>query len=198
MKDTSPTKLCKHCKSEMKKGAKVCPTCGKRQRISLGCLIPLIIVGAVFLFIVLFISACNKGVDEVIKEDKQKKEDKKVSVEEVVYDNDGIKITYMGMEAATLNVSTNIKFKIENSTDKSLTISTDDFSVDGYSINATMYAEVPAGKIANDSIGVLDSYLKDNGLSYNSIKEAEFKIRITDSDHILKSEKSDVIKVKLR
>ncbi|MBR6395000.1 MAG: hypothetical protein IKS13_09305 [Ruminococcus sp.] len=198
MKDTSPTKLCKHCKSEMKKGAKVCPTCGKRQRISLGCLIPLIIVGAVFLFIVLFISACNKGVDEVIKEDKQKKEDKKVSVEEVVYDNDGIKITYMGMEAATLNVSTNIKFKIENSTDKSLTISTDDFSVDGYSINATMYAEVPAGKIANDSIGVLDSYLKDNGLSYDSIKEAEFKIRITDSDHILKSEKSDVIKVKLR
>ena len=198
MKDTSPTKLCKHCKSEMKKGAKVCPTCGKRQRISLGCLIPLIIVGAVFLFIVLFISAWNKGVDEVIKEDKQKKEDKKVSVEEVVYDNDGIKITYMGMEAATLNVSTNIKFKIENSTDKSLTISTDDFSVDGYSINATMYAEVPAGKIANDSIGVLDSYLKDNGLSYDSIKEAEFKIRITDSDHILKSEKSDVIKVKLR
>ena len=198
MKDTSPTKLCKHCKSEMKKGAKVCPTCGKRQRISLGCLIPLIIVGAVFLFIVLFISACNKGVDEVIKEDKQKKEDKKVSVEEVVYDNDGIKITYMGMEAATFNVSTNIKFKIENSTDKSLTISTDDFSVDGYSINATMYAEVPAGKIANDSIGVLDSYLKDNGLSYDSIKEAEFKIRITDSDHILKSEKSDVIKVKLR
>ena len=114
MKDTSPTKLCKHCKSEMKKGAKVCPTCGKRQRMSLGCLIPLVILGIIIALIAIFVGACSKGVNDAVKEDEKKKEDKKVAAEEVIYDKDGIKITYMGMEAATLNVSTDIKMKIEN------------------------------------------------------------------------------------
>ena len=182
----------------MKIGAKICPTCGKRQKMSLGCLIPLIILGFIILFIVLFIGACSKGVEDAIKEDEKKSDDKKVVAEEVIYDEDGIRITYMGMEAATLNISTDVKFKIENNSGKSVNISTDDFSVDGYSINAFMYTEVADGKITNDSIDILDSYLSDNGLSYADIKEAEFKLNISDSNDFTDRKTTATIKVKLR
>ena len=198
MKDNSATKICKHCKSEMKKGAKVCPTCGKRQHLSLGCLAVIVIL----VIIGIIIASCSKAVDDVVKEHKEendkKTEAKTVVKEEVIYDEGGIKVTYMGMQASSVNISTEIKLKIENNTDKSIRITADDFSVDGYTISQVFYAEVAAGKATNDSINVLDSYLSDNGLSYATIKEAEFKLKFTDSNSILDSITTDTIKVSLR
>ena len=194
MKDNSATKLCKHCKSEMKKGAKVCLTCGKRQHMSIGCLAVIVIL----VIIGIIIASCGKAADDAVKEDEKKSNDKNVTAEAVIYDESGLKVTYTGMEAAALNVSTDIKLKIENNTDKSLVITIDDFSVDGYSINAPFYAEVAAGKITNDTIDVLDSYLSDNGLSYATIKEAEFKLNITDSNNITDRKTTDTIKFSLR
>ena len=195
--DSNTTKLCKHCKSEMKKGAKVCPTCGKKQGINTGCLVALIIFGLIIALIVAFVGSCSKAVDDAIKEDDKKAESKSVTAESVIYDKDDIKVTYTGMSADSLNISTEIKLKIENSSDKSVVVSSDDFSVDGYSINAALHTDVAAGKAANDSITVLDSYLKDNGLSGDSIKEAEFILKIFDSNNY-KEIDSDTVKISLR
>lgn len=197
MKDNSATKLCKHCKSEMKKGAKVCPTCGKKQGMSLGCLIPLILLGIIIAIIIAVVGSCSKAVDDAIKDDEKKSESKKVAAETVIYDKDGIKITYMGMEAATLNVGTDIKLMFENNSDNDVSITVDDFSVDGYTINAPAFVEVGAGKKANDSIEMLDSYLEKNGLSYDTVKEAELKFDIQKKG-TLESVKTDTIKIKLR
>ena len=197
MKDNSATKLCKHCKSEMKKGAKVCPTCGKKQGMSLGCLIPLILLGIIIAIIIAVVGSCSKAVDDAIKDDEKKSESKKVTVETVIYDKGGIKITYMGMEAGTLNVGTNIKLMFENNSDNDVSITVDDFSVDGYTINVVAYAEVGKGKKANESIEMLDSYLENNGLSYDTVKEAELKFDITNKSSY-ESVKTDTIKIKLR
>ena len=194
--DPNTTKLCKHCKSEMKKGAKVCPACGKKQGINTGCLVALIIFGLIIALIVAFVGSCSKAVDDAIKRTiKSRKQS--VTAESVIYDKDDIKVTYTGMSADSLNISTEIKLKIENSSDKSVLVSSDDFSVDGYSINAALHTDVAAGKAANDSITVLDSYLKDNGLSGDSIKEAEFILKIFDSNNY-KEIDSDTVKISLR
>ncbi len=197
MKDNSVTKLCKHCKSEMKKGAKVCPTCGKKQGMSLGCLIPLILLGVIIVIIMVVIGSCSKAVDDAIKESEKKSESKNVTAETVIYDKGGIKITYMGMEADSLNVGTDIKLMFENKSSNDVSITVDDFSVDGYSINAPAFVEVGAGKKANDSIEMFDSYLEKNGLSYDTVKEAEFKLSIINKN-TYESVNTDTIKIKLR
>ena len=79
-------------------------------------------------------------------------------------------------------MGTDIKLAFENSSSKSYTVTVDDFSIDGYSINAMFYVQVASGKSSNSSIEVLDSYLKDNGLSADSIKQVTMKIVITDFD----------------
>ncbi len=179
------TKQCRFCRTEIDAKAKVCPNCHKKQRRGAGCLTVLIIAALIIGVLVgiplLFMHACSKAVQETIDEESKKAEAKSVSANEVIYDESGIKITYTGMEASTLNIGTEIKLKIENSSGNPCNVRIEDFSVDGYSIDAHLYTDVAAGKAANDSIEILDSYLEDNDLSSETIKEAELKFVIVDS-----------------
>lgn len=64
MKEKPTTKVCKHCKTEIPYGAKVCPQCRKKQGAS-GCLIVIIVVIALGL-----IGSCMGGGDKKSTEPK--------------------------------------------------------------------------------------------------------------------------------
>lgn len=183
MNNNPETKLCRHCRSEMDVKATVCPNCHKSQRRGKGCIIALIIA-VIFIGIpLIFMVSCSKALSDTIDDKENKKADaKSISANEVIFDEKGLKITYKGTEADDLNVGTDIKLAFENNSDRSYDVTIDDFSIDGYSINAMFYVQVASGKSSNSSIEVLDSYLKDNGLSADSIKQVTMKIVITDFD----------------
>ncbi|HEZ7989483.1 MAG TPA: hypothetical protein RWO66_00795 [Ruminococcus sp.] len=182
MNNNPETKLCRHCRSEMDVKATVCPNCHKSQRRGKGCIIALIIA-VIFIGIpLIFMVSCSKALSDTIDEENKKADAKSISANEVIFDEKGLKITYKGTEADDLNVGTDIKLAFENNSDRSYDVTIDDFSIDGYSINAMFYVQVASGKSSNSSIEVLDSYLKDNGLSADSIKQVTMKIVITDFD----------------
>lgn len=182
MNNNPETKLCRHCRSEMDVKATVCPNCHKSQRRGKGCIIALIIA-VIFIGIpLIFMVSCSKALSDTIDKENKKADAKSISANEVIFDEKGLKITYKGTEADDLNVGTDIKFAFENNSDRSYDVTIDDFSIDGYSINAMFYVQVASGKSSNSSIEVLDSYLKDNGLSADSIKQVTMKIVITDFD----------------
>lgn len=182
MNNNPETKLCRHCRSEMDVKATVCPNCHKSQRRGKGCIIALIIA-VIFIGIpLIFMVSCSKALSDTIDKESKKADAKSISANEVIFDEKGLKITYKGTEADDLNVGTDIKLAFENNSDRSYDVTIDDFSIDGYSINAMFYVQVASGKSSNSSIEVLDSYLKDNGLSADSIKQVTMKIVITDFD----------------
>lgn len=182
MNNNPETKLCRHCRSEMDVKATVCPNCHKSQRRGKGCIIALIIA-VIFIGIpLIFMVSCSKALSDTIDKENKKADAKSISANEVIFDEKGLKITYKGTEADDLNVGTDIKLAFENNSDRSYDVTIDDFSIDGYSINAMFYVQVASGKSSNSSIEVLDSYLKDNGLSADSIKQVTMKIVITDFD----------------
>jgi len=74
------TKLCKHCKTEIPKDAKVCPNCRKKQGSKL---VPIIVVIAVIIFIMF---ACSGGGED--KETKIEKGTAGETAEETKEDSD--------------------------------------------------------------------------------------------------------------
>jgi len=196
--NNTETKLCRHCRSEIDKKAKVCPNCKKSQKRGKGCIIGLIIVAVLILIPVMLLKSCSDAVNDAIDEENKKAEAKSVSADMVIYNENDLKITYKGIESGSLNISTNLKLAIENKSDKSYTVTAEDFSVDGYSVNATFYLDIAGGTAANDTIDILDSYLEDNGLSADSIKQAKLKFKFTNSDDFMDSFETDTITIDLR
>lgn len=195
--NNTETKLCRHCRSEIDKKAKVCPNCKKSQKRGKGCIIGLIILAVLILIPVMLLKSCSDAVNDAIDEENKKAEAKSVSADEVIYNENDLKITYKGIESGSLNISTNLKLAFENKSDKSYTVTAEDFSVDGYSVNATFYLDIAGGTSANDTIDILDSYLEDNGLSADSIKQAKMKFKFTNSDNY-DSFETDTITIDLR
>ena len=93
--------------------------------------------------------------EEVISEEAEKEETSAddataVSIEEqVLYDENDIKITATGIEDGWLG--TELKLLIENNTDQSITVQAKNANVNGYMVTTMMSADVAAGKKANDS-----------------------------------------------
>ncbi len=116
-------------------------------------------------------------------------------ISNIIYDKNGIKITYKGLEKEY--ISTSLKFLIENSNNEKYTVQTTDISIDGYTMGTIMSASVSPGKKTNDTISLLDSYIKDNGLSVDTISEAEMDITIWSDSDILNHQK-ETVSFKLR
>lgn len=97
------TKKCKHCKSDMPYGAKVCPTCGRKQ--GMGCLIWALIIIAIFLLLgiigtaiqgVLLASIVSSGGGNATKEENTATSDNSKGNELTVgssFEKNGLKIT---------------------------------------------------------------------------------------------------------
>lgn len=88
----------------------------------------------------------------------------------VVYEADGVKITYVGKEISAL--SNDFNFVIENNMGKTITVQTRDVSVDGVMFDPAFSADVKNGTIANQSL----SFWEDNFPETQSQIELSFHI----------------------
>lgn len=102
--------------------------------------------------------------------------------DQVLFDNNGIKITYTGMDYISSGFGPKIKLLIENNTNANYTIQVRDFSVNGFMVDTTMSADVNAGKKANDSIIIMSRSLEENSISEDDMQTFEFSFDIFNSD----------------
>ena len=97
----------------------------------------------------------------------------------VLYDADGIKVTATGYEDGWMGPE--IKVLVENDSAKNVLVTVDALSANGYMMpSASLYAEVAAGKKANESISIMSSELDQSGIEV--LAELQFYIQISDSE----------------
>lgn len=112
-------------------------------------------------------SSVNKTEDNVVAE---------ITVAEtVLYDVDGVKVTATGYEEGWTGPE--IKILVENNSDKNVLITSDSVSVNGYMMPfAALYAEVAAGKKANETLSLMSSELDRSGIDV--LAELQFYLQI--------------------
>lgn len=112
---------------------------------------------------------------------------------QVLVDQDGIKITFMGIEDG---FGTEVKLKIENSTETSITVQQRDMSVNGIMIDGILSSDVMPGKTANDSISILSTYLEKNDIE--TIENIELTFHIFNKDSHKTILDTDVIRIEIQ
>lgn len=112
---------------------------------------------------------------------------------EVLYDKNGIQIISKGLTEAGFLSGPTLKLLIINNSSKDITVSSDDFSVNGFMIYGGMFSEVLSGKMAFDSIYISSSDLEDNEIE--KIEDIEFSFNIYDSHSYATIDKPKAIKL---
>lgn len=115
----------------------------------------------------------------------------------VIFENNGIKITYKGLDFDSSYLGPEIKLLIENYSNKPYTVQVRDFAIDGYMIDTSCSADVTPGNKINDGISIRKRSLEENGLNQYSIKNAQFYFQIFNSDDWSDSFDTVVINLKL-
>lgn len=128
---------------------------------------------------------------ETSKKDETSKEDENKSIDKVIYDKDGIKVSAKGLSKDIMG--TKIKLAIENNSDKAVLIQNRDLSVNGIMMDGVFSANVEAGKKANDGISIFSSDLEENEIK--DIKEVEFKLYIGSMNNLGSGSTTDTIKI---
>lgn len=99
--------------------------------------------------------------------------------ETVLYDAGDIKVTATGYEDGWMGPE--VKILVENNSTKNVLVTADAVSVNGYMMPyASLYAEVAAGKKANESLSIMSSELDQSGIEV--MAEIQFYIQISDSE----------------
>ena len=98
--------------------------------------------------------------------------------EQVLLDQNGIKITFTGIEEERSRV--NIKLKIENNTETPITVQQRDMSINDIMISGVFSPTVAAGKTANDEITIYSSDLEENSIT--QIENVELKFLVFNDD----------------
>lgn len=97
----------------------------------------------------------------------------------VLYDADGIVVTATGYEEGWTGPE--IKLLLENNSDKNVLVTSASVSANGYMMPyASLYAEVAAGKKANETLSLMSSELDQSGIE--TLAELQFYIQIQDPD----------------
>lgn len=96
----------------------------------------------------------------------------------VLYDENGIKISYRSIEEGFLGKEMNLE--IQNTTQINYTIQARDMSVNGYMLDPIFSCDIAAGKRANDYITLPSYELEDNGIT--DIESVELKFYFFNSD----------------
>lgn len=135
--------------------------------------------------------------DEPVKVESESKAESKAdeNTEEktntVIYDENGIKISFKGIEKSTLGKD--IKLNVENNTENKKMVQVRDLSINGIMIDGLFSVSIESGKKANDGITLLKSYLEENDIT--EIEEIELKFAIINSDDILDQYNTETIKI---
>ena len=77
----------------------------------------------------------------------------------VIYDENNIKITATGLDFGTM-FGAEVKFLLENNTDKNIALSGDYFAVNGITLYGSLYIEAAAGKKANGALTIFTDDLQ--------------------------------------
>ena len=112
------------------------------------------------------------------KTDNSKTEDSTATAEKVVYDNNGLKITYIGMREGA--ISQNVQFRIENNSNTDYVIQSDDVDINDYTFTPLFSVEVNKGKKTTDEMSFLSSDLEKNRIE--EIEKIEFTFKFLDPD----------------
>lgn len=205
---------CPNCKKEIADGLQFCPECGaqlganaavKKQKkpITKKWWFWVIIVVAV----IAIISAVGGGNDKPEKNDTpvvnttagntssaannsvQEPEMQTEAQETVLYDKNDIKITYV--ESSSDFLTNNFKFLIVNNSGKNITVSVENLSVNGFSVDSWFYAQVASGKKANELLEIFSSSLDNNNI--DKIENMEFSFHIINSDNYNTIDDSDAV-----
>ena len=118
--------------------------------------------------------------EEAESSDNSSAPSSEVTIEEqVLYDENSIKITALGMEDGLFG--TELKLLLENNSDKSITVQARNANVNGFMVSTMMSVDIAAGKKANDSLTFETSGLKDCGIESIATMELFFHIFDTES-----------------
>jgi len=110
----------------------------------------------------------------------------------LIFDREGIRIVAKALNNDSL-FGTEIGMFIENHSNKDITVSCDDLSVNGYMVTSLFACTVNQGKMALDGISILSSDLEDNDIS--TIEDVELTLEIYDSNTYHTFLKSDPIEI---
>lgn len=154
------------------------------------------LLALLLVFVMIFATAC--GIDGEIKEPANVNGDTNQNTNEgngsennagtseevtlaesVLYEADGIKVTVKGLGDSLLG--TDIKLLIENDSSKNILITSSSVSANGYMMpTAALYAEVAAGKKANESLTLMSSELDQSGIE--TLAEVQLYLQIQDPE----------------
>jgi len=124
-------------------------------------------------------SSTKEETAEESTEETDDKNDSDVTIEEqVLIDQDGIRITAEGMDSGIFGPE--LKLLIENNTDTNLTFQARNASVNGYMADTSMSSDVTAGKKAHDELTFSAKGLEECGIT--TFTDMEFSFHIFKSD----------------
>ncbi len=109
---------------------------------------------------------------------------------QVLYDQDGIKILGKYVDESDF-WGTAVLLYIENNSDENVMIQTDNFSINGYTLDAYFSSTVYAGKKAYDSITVFSTDLEENDIT--SVDEVSLTFKFINPDTYSTISESDEI-----
>jgi hypothetical protein len=100
--------------------------------------------------------------------------------EQVVFDQEGIKITIKSLDIESSFFGPELKVLIENNNAIDITVQVRKASINDIMVDAMFSSDVATGKKINDEITFMSSELEDAGIT--TIKEIEFSFHIFDTD----------------
>ncbi|MCH5303702.1 MAG: hypothetical protein J1E41_02465, partial [Ruminococcus sp.] len=111
-----------------------------------------------------------------------------------IYSKNGLKIYFTGFDDGIF--SKELKFRIENDSSKSVTVSVDEMSIEGVSIDGYLYAKVGKNKKKSDSIRLSTSDLSDNDIDSDKIKKVDITFSIYRDNFLNEENPSCTINIK--
>ncbi len=94
----------------------------------------------------------------------------------IVVDEQDVKIYVLGKKVNKKYKDVDIELYIENNSDKTIRVSTDDESIDGFMVDASFFVTVTPGKKAYESIKLYSDDLEDAGIKDFSEMDVIFEI----------------------
>jgi len=192
-------KKCKYCKSDIDDKAKICPNCNKKQKG--GCFTVLGTVCVIIFLIILvpsFVGYNKKNDDENSNsgtvsvnssensgtgsesEISEQTEEIKHEAEQIIYDENDIKITYKGFSQAGFFKSASFDFLIENNNSQNILVTSENVSVNDFTITDFLYEEIASGKKCNSGVTLYDYVLEENDIK--DINKIEFNLKFLNPD----------------
>ena len=103
--------------------------------------------------------------------------------DQVLVDNEYVTVIYVGDNKEN-ELGYSINLYIVNKTDKDITVSGDDMSINGYMVGADFFKDVSAGKVSLSNIQWYEETFKENDIDESKINDIEFSLDIYPPENI--------------